>query len=64
MERDGVWTLDHQLEYETAHFAALTILGRTIVEDGDVASPLQQAMEVISVDGHLVFDGRQFVGVA
>ena len=41
VERDGVWTLNYQLEDESAHLAALTVLGGIVVEDGDVACALQ-----------------------
>ena len=60
---DGMGTLDHQLQHETAHLAALAVLGGTIIEDGHVAGPLQQAVEIVGIDGDLVLDGGQFVGL-
>ena len=41
VECNSVWTLDHQLENEAAHLAALTVLGGIVVEDGDVTGTLQ-----------------------
>ena len=52
------------LEHEARHLARLSIGGAVVVEDGHVGGTLQQAVEVVTVDGHLVVDGGQSVGLA
>ena len=61
---DGVGTFDHELQHETAHLAALAVLGRAVIENGHVAGSLQQAVEIVGIDGDLVVDGGQFVGLS
>ena len=51
---------DHDLEHETAHLACGGAVGTVVVDEGDVGGALQQAVEVVGVDGHLVVDGGVF----
>ena len=54
----------HQLQHETAHLAALAVFSGVVVENGHVAGPLQQAVEIVGIDGDLVVDGGQFVSLS
>ena len=56
--------LHEQLEHEAAHLAGVSVVGRVVVGDGDVAGALQQAVEVVGVDSHLVVDGGEVVCLA
>ena len=62
-ERDGNLVLDHQLEHKARHLGRLAIAGSIVVEYGDIGCALQQAMEIVLIDGHLVIDGGQAVGL-
>lgn len=57
LSNDVVGTLYEHLEHEAAHLAGVAVLGGVVVEDGDVAGALQQAVEIVGVDGGLVVDG-------
>ena len=56
--------LDHELEHEARHLAGLSVVGGVVVEDGDIAGALEQAVEVVLIDGDLVIDGGEPVGLA
>lgn len=56
--------LDHELEHESGHFAAISVFGGVVVEQGDVGGALQQGVEIIGVDGDFVVDGGEVVGLA
>ena len=56
--------LHEQLQHEAAHLAGVSVVGRVVVGDGDVAGALQQAVEVVGVDSHLVVDGGEVVCLA
>lgn len=60
---DGVWVFHHHLEHEATHLATLSSFGRIIIEDGDVLCALQQAMEIVGIDAHLVLDCCELVGL-
>ena len=61
---DVLRRFDHELEHESAHFTAISVLGGVVVEQGDVGGALQQRVEIIGVDGDLVVDGREVVSLA
>ena len=61
---DGLSALYHQLKHEAAHLAALSVFRRVVPKDSDIAGTLQQPMEVVGVDAHLVFYGCQLIGLA
>ena len=63
MLRDAVPALHHHLQHEPAHLAALTVLRRVVVQHGHVAGALQQTVEIVGVDAHLVLDGGQLVSL-
>ena len=56
--------LHEQLQHEAAHLAGVSVVGRVVVGDGDVAGALQQSVEVVGVDSHLVVDGGESVRFA
>ena len=61
---DGMRTFHHELEHEMAHLSTLAVFCGVIIENGHVLGALQETMEVVGVDGHLVLDGGEFVGMA
>ena len=56
--------LHQHLQHETAHFTSLSVLCGIVIDDGHVLTALQQPVEVIGVDGHLMVDGGQPEGLA
>ena len=56
--------LHEQLQHEAAHLAGVSVVGGVVVGDGDVAGALQQAVEVVGVEGYLVVDGGESVRLA
>ena len=56
--------LDHELEHEAGHFAAISVFGGVVVEQRDVGGALQQGVEIIGVDGDFVVDGGEVVCLA
>ena len=56
--------LHEQLEHEAAHLAGVSVVGRVVVGDGDVAGALEQAVEVVGVEGYFVVDGGEVVCLA
>ena len=56
--------LDHELEHEARHLARLTIGSGVVVDDGDILGALQQTVEIVLIDGYLVVDGGEAVGLA
>ena len=63
-EADGGGGVGHELEHEARHLSPLTVGGGIVVDEGDVVGALQQTVEVVLVDGHLVVDGSQSVSLA
>ena len=63
-ERNRYLVLDHQLEHKARHLGRLAIAGSVVIEYGDIGCALQQAMEIMLIDGHLVVDGGQTVSLA
>ena len=63
MEID-IFSLNHELEHETRHLTLLCISGGVVVDQSHVVGTLQQAVEVVLVNGHLVVDGGQPVCLA
>ena len=61
---NGVGSLHHQLQQETAHLALLAIGSAVVVDNGDIICTLQQPVEVVAVDGHLLLGGGEAVGAA
>lgn len=61
---NGVGRLDQELEHEARHFAAVQPVGRGVVEQGDMFGTLYEAVEVVGIDGVLVFDGGHAKGLA
>ena len=61
---DDVLSLNHELEHEARHLTLLGIGGGIVVDESHVVGTLQQAVEVMLVDGHLVVDGGQPVCLA
>ena len=57
-------TLKHQLEHEAGHLASMTVGCGVVVDDGDVVGALEKTAEVVLVNGHLVIDRCQTVGLA
>ena len=55
---------EHELEHEARHLAFLGIDSGVVVDDGDILGALQQTVEVVLVDGHLMVDGGEAVGFA
>ena len=53
---DVVVALGEELEHEARHLAAVESVGRGIVEQGDVLGALHEAVEVVGIDGVLVFE--------
>ena len=60
---DGVGILNHELEHEATHLAALAAIGGIIVKNSDIRSTLQQTVEIVGIDANLVFDRGKFVGM-
>ena len=56
--------LHHELEHEARHLARLAIGSGVVVDDGDILGTLQQTMEIVLIDGYLVIDGGEAVGLA
>ena len=59
LELDVVRTFHHQLQHEPAHLTRVAVFRSIVVEQADVGGALQEAMEIVGVDGHLVVDGGQ-----
>ena len=57
-------TLSQQLLDEAADFALAALIGGIVVDDSNIGGTLEQPMEVVGVDGYLVVDGGQFVGLS
>ena len=57
-------SVEHELEHEARHLAFLCIDCGVVVDDGDILGALQQTVEVVLVDGHLMVDGGEAVGFA
>ena len=56
--------LHEELQHEAAHLAGVSVVGGVVVGDGDVAGALQQAVEVVGVEGYFVVDGGEVVCLA
>lgn len=56
--------LHEELEHEAAHLAGVSVVGGVVVGDGDVAGALEEAVEVVGVEGYLVVDGGEVVCLA
>ena len=61
---DLLSALYEELEHEAAHLAGVSVVGGVVVGDGDVAGALQQAVEVVGVEGYFVVDGGEVVCLA
>ena len=56
--------VDHELEHEAAHLTLVAVVCGSVVRQGDVAGALQQRIEIIRIDGDLIFDGRHLEATA
>ena len=56
--------LHEELEHEAAHLAGVSVVGGVVVGDGDVAGALEEAVEVVGVEGYFVVDGGEVVCLA
>ena len=56
--------LYHHLQHEAGHFTRLTIIGGVVVDQCDVVGTLEQTVEIIGIDGYLVVDGCEAIGLA
>ena len=54
----------HELEHEAAHLARVAVFRGIVVGHGHVGGPLNEAVEVVGIDGHLVVDSGEPVGMA
>ena len=54
----------HELEHEAAHLSRMSVLCSLVIHNGDVASSLYEAMEVIRIYGHLIVYGGQSVSLS
>ena len=59
---DVIVALHQQLQHEAAHLSRVAAVGGIVIHQGDVVAALQQVVEIIGIDGHLVVDGGQTVG--
>ena len=61
---DLLSALHEELEHEAAHLAGVSVVGGVVVGDGDVVGALEEAVEVVGVEGYFVVDGGEVVCLA
>ena len=49
----------HQLQHEPAHLARVPVFCGIVVNQVDVGGTLQEPVEIVGIDGHLVVDGGE-----
>ena len=58
---DGVGVLDHELEHEAAHLAALSALSGIVVDERHVLCSLYEAIEIVGIEAVALVTSREMV---